>query len=78
MKVEESWRELKMGDFWQKWQAYSLTFRLKFAVFGSFFFVWRRWKNVEKRRFLENWKAYSLTFLPKLLLLRHFLSLDES
>ena len=37
MKVEESWRELKMGDFWQKWQAYSLTFRLKFAVFGSFF-----------------------------------------
>ena len=41
MKVEESWRELKMGDFWQKWQ------------------------------------AYSLTFWPKLLLLRHFLSLDE-
>ena len=42
MKVEESWRKLKLGDFWQKWQ------------------------------------AYSLTFWPKLLLLRHSLSLDES
>ena len=67
MKVEESWRELKMGDFWQKWQAYSLTFRLKFAVFGSFFLFGDDGRMFEKRRFLENWKAYSLTFLPKLL-----------
>ena len=53
-----------------------------FAKIGSFwevFFLTRKWrKEGEKRRFLENWKAYSLTFLPKLLLLRHFLSLDES
>ena len=37
MKVEESWRKLKMGDFWQKWQAYSLTFWLKLAVFFEAF-----------------------------------------
>ena len=28
--------------------------------------------------FIVKWQAYSLTFWPKLLLLRHFLSLDES
>ena len=37
MKVEESWRKLTIGDFCVKRQAYSLTFWLKLAVFGSFF-----------------------------------------
>ena len=31
-----------MDDFWQKWQAYSLTFWPKYRVFGHFSIVARK------------------------------------
>ena len=36
MKVEESWRELKMGDFWQKCKPIALLFA-KIASFEALF-----------------------------------------
>ena len=41
-----------MDDFWEKWQAYSLTFWLNYGVFGHFLICARRMKEVENGRFL--------------------------
>ena len=80
---EESWRKWKIGDFWQKWKAYSLTFSPKYAVFGHFLSLdveneesWRKWKIGYD--FWQKWQAYSLTFSPKYAVFGHFLSLDVS
>ena len=60
-------RKLKIGAFWEKWQAYSLTFWPKLGVFEALFDLLverlRKWKIGD---FWEKWQACSLTFWPKL------------
>ena len=62
-----------MDDFWQKWQAYSLTFGPKLAVLRHFLICGKIWRRLKMDDFWQKWQAYSLTFGPKLAVLRHFL-----
>ena len=41
-----------MDNFWQKWQAYSLTFWPKYGVFGPLFNLRQKMKRVENGQFL--------------------------
>ena len=63
-----------MDDFWQKWQAYSLTFGPKLAVLRHFLICGNIWRRLKMDDFWQKWQAYSLTFGPKLGVLRHFLN----
>ena len=63
-----------MDDFWQNWQAYSLTFSLKYGVFGHFLSCARKLRKLKMDDFSLNWQAYSLTFWPKYGVFGHFLS----
>ena len=63
-----------MDDFWQKWQAYSLTFSLKYGVFGHFLSCARKWSKLKMDDFSQKFKAYSLTFWPKYHVFGHFIS----
>ena len=67
-----------MGDFSQKWQAYSLTFCPKLAVLRHFLCSDESLWKLKMGDFWQKWQAYSLTFWPKLAVLRHFLCPDES
>ena len=62
----------KIGDFWEKWQAYSLTFWPKLGVLRHFLICGGRSRKLKIGDFWEKWQAYSLTFWPKLGVLRHF------
>ena len=56
MSRDENGKKLKMDDFLQKWQAYSLTFCQKSAKIGlseALFESKRKLKKVENRRFLD-------------------------
>ena len=68
-----SLRKWKIGNFWEKWQAYSLTFWPKLGVLRHFLICGGRSKKFKIGNFWEKWQAYSLTFWPKLGVLRHFL-----
>ena len=70
VEVREKW---KIGDFWEKWQAYSLTFWPKLGVLRHFLIFGGRSRKLKIGAFWEKWQAYSLTFWPKLGVLRHFL-----
>ena len=63
-----------MDDFWQKWQAYSLTFGPKLAVLRHFLICGKIWRRLKMDDFWQKWQAYSLTFGPKLAVLRHVLN----
>ena len=65
---------MKMDGFWQKWQAYSLTFGPKLAVLRHFLICGKIWRRLKMDDFWQKWQAYSLTFGPKLAVLRHFLN----
>ena len=49
-----------MDDFWEKWQAYSLTFWLNYGVFGHFLICARERRKLRMDDFWEKWQAYSL------------------
>ena len=66
------WRKLKMDDFWQKWQAYSLTFWQKYRVFVYFLICARKWIKLKMDDFWQKWQAYSLTFWPNIVFLGTF------
>ena len=65
-----------MDDFWQKWQAYSLTFSPKYAVFGHFLIVVEKLKKVEESGkwtiFGKNGKPIALLFRQNMLFLGTF------
>ena len=63
-----------MDDFWQKWQAYSLTFGPKLGVLRHFLIYGKIWRRLKMDDFWQKWQAYSLTFGPKLAVLRHVLN----
>ena len=63
-----------MDDFWQKWQAYSLTFGPKLAVLRHFLICGKILRRLKMDDFWQKWQAYSLTFGPKLAVLRHVLN----
>ena len=54
-----------MDDFWEKWQAYSLTFWSNNGVFGDVLICARECRKLKMDDFWEKWQTYSLTFWPK-------------
>ena len=62
-----------MDDFWQKWQANSLTFWPKYRVFEHFFISARTWRKLKMDDFWQKWQGYSLTFWPKHCVFGHYL-----
>ena len=52
---------LKIGDFWEKWQAYSLIFRSKLAVLAQSLIFGGRWRKLKIGDFLD--KLHSITIL---------------
>ena len=66
-----------MDDFWQRWQAYSLTFWPNLAVLRRLFNCGRIWRKLKMDDFWQRWQAYSLTFWPNLAVLRRFFFVVE-
>ena len=44
-----------MDDFWQKWQAYSLTFGPKLAVLRHFLICGKIWRRLKMDDFWQKW-----------------------
>ena len=51
-----------MDDFWQKWQAYSLTFGLKLAVLRHFLICGRIWRKLKMVTLGQNNNPIGLCF----------------
>ena len=49
-----------MDDFWQKWQAYSLTFGPKLAVLRHFLICGKIWRRLKLMIFGKNGKPIAL------------------
>ena len=62
-----------MDDFWEKLQAYSLTFWPNLAVLRHSLIGGRIRRKLKMDDFWEKWQAYSLTFWPNLAVLKHSL-----
>ena len=59
----ENDESLKMDSFWQKWQAYSLSFSPKYGVFWALFNLCHKMKRVENGQFFgKNGKPIALLF----------------